>query len=154
MDFSTIKAITIPNGEVTKIEVGGSVIWQQPKAGITNLIDQAIFKYKQRYSLSGKKFSTNTVGTAVIIPVPVGATSITLRFKGFSKHSSYPEIYGGTSADAFSVKLASLPIADSNGITTQQFTKSSEISYIVFNALATQESDFVGAIITINEEIA
>lgn len=29
MDFSTIKAITIPNGEVTKIEIGGSVIWQK-----------------------------------------------------------------------------------------------------------------------------
>ena len=153
MDFSTVKAITIPEGVVTKIEVGGSVIWQQPKAGITNLIDQAIFKYKQRYSLSSKKFSGNTTGTAVIIPVPVGVTNITLRFKGFTKHGSYPNIYGGTSADAFSVDFGALPVEDSNGVTTKQFTKESEISYIVFNALGTDASVFTDAIITINEEI-
>lgn len=153
MVLSTVKAITIPEGVVTKIEAGGSVIWQQPKAGITNLIDQAIFKYKQRYSLSGGSFKSNTSGTAVIVPVPIGVTNITLRFKGFARFNSYPEIYGGTSQTAFTVNLGSLPTADSNGITTKQFTKGSEISYIVFNATGTTESTFTDAIITINEEI-
>lgn len=153
MDFSTVKAITIPEGDVAKITVGGTVIWEKPKAGITNLIDQAILKYKQRYSLSGKKFSSNTNGTAVIIPVPVGQTNITLRFKGFTKFSSYPDVYGGTSSDAFSVNLGSLPNADSNGVTTKQMTKDSSISYIIFNATGNTAATFANAVITINEEI-
>ncbi len=35
MDFSTVKKITIPEGEVKQISVGGNVIW---KGGYTNLV--------------------------------------------------------------------------------------------------------------------
>lgn len=157
MDFSTVKAITIPEGNVAKIEMNGTVLWHlavEEDNTPTNLIDQAIFMYKQRYSLSGKKFSSNANGTAVIIPVPVGVTDITLRFKGFTKFSSYPDVYGGTSSDTFTVNLGSLPNADSNGITTKQMTKDSNISYIIFNATGNTADTFTNAIITINEAIS
>lgn len=147
------KLYVLPDGFIyaymmTEVEVDSGT-----KPAFTNLKDQTIFRYKERYSLSGGAFKANNSGTAFVVPVPSGATSITLRLKGFTRASSYPSVYGGTSVDAFSVECGSLTTPDSEGITTFDFAKDSSITYITFNATGTTESDFADTIITINEPI-
>lgn len=146
------KVYVLPDGTVyeyvsEEIEAEAGV----PK--FTNLKGRAIFKHKQRYSMTSGAWSSNASGTAIIVPVPVGVTSFTLRLNNFTKFSSYPEVYGGTSADAFSAKLNTLGVPDANGTTTADITKDASISYIVFNGQGSAESDFTDLIITINEPI-
>ncbi len=147
------KMYVLPDGFIyaymrTEVEVEGGT-----KPAFTNLKDQTIFRYKERYSLSGNAFKSNTTGTAFIVPVPSGKTSLTLRFKGATKFAGYPDVYGGTSATAFSANLGTLPLPADDGITTFGITKGSDITYITFNVNGISESDFADVIITIDEPI-
>lgn len=52
MDFSTLKAIAIPQGDVVKIECGGSVIWELPSS-YKNWVNYAIDTDKSLYEGKG-----------------------------------------------------------------------------------------------------
>ena len=101
------------------------------QAPFTNLKDQAVFQYGKRYSMTSGAFVNAENCTAMIIPVPTGVTSMTLRMKGTTKVVDYPLIYGGTSVESFTDKLGSMPL-DNNGTYKVELTKDSNISYITF----------------------
>ena len=83
MDFSTVKAIAIPQGNVTKITVGSTVIWQPPKAGPTNWVPKSIttsggifsddgFALGNRLNSSGQEKALTRAILTGYIPVEYG----------------------------------------------------------------------------------
>ena len=146
------KVYVLPDGSVYEY-VEEEIEAEAGTPKFTNLKDKAVYKYKQRFSMTSGAFTASNASTAIIIPVPVGATSITLRLKNFVKAGNYPEIYGSTSYETFTDKLGTLGVPDSEGVTIAKLTKAANISYISVNATGTSESDFTDLIITIDEPI-
>lgn len=134
-------------------------------ANFTNLKDQCIYKYGQRYSLSGKVFKNITgsyLGSGVIVPVPSAAGTVVIRFKGVDHNRNYLEFYGGATADAFTVQYTpkeadsyGVLTPDGDGVYTATLTKDAGISYIIFNTGGgeTTASGFANFILTVNEPI-
>lgn len=133
------------------------------KPRFTNLKDDCIFRYNKRYSMSSGAWKDTTAlenVTSIIVPVPSGKTDVTVHFKGVTPNADYTAVYAGTSADVFAgsncltdeFSDVNYP-ADENGVRTLPCTKSEESTYIVFNLLGTQESDFVDMIVTVDEPI-
>jgi hypothetical protein len=100
IDFSAVKAITIPEGVVTKIVSAGATIWELVTKTFTNLIptsidlDGSIYNgtgYKTEYRLSsstGKESSGGTNGTLTgFIKVKPGDV---VRFASSSKVINWP----------------------------------------------------------------
>lgn len=98
MDFSSVTAITIPNGEVTKIAIGDLVLWEAP-ASFKNWVpysidtDKSIFNGvgyvgKTRLSSSGATKSASRVSTTGFIPASSGAV-IRVPAEYFDGASSY-----------------------------------------------------------------
>jgi hypothetical protein len=82
MDFSTIKAITIPEGVVKKISIGNNIIWEEPSS-YKNWVpysintDGSIFNGtgwigKTRLSSSGATKSADYASTTGYIPAKAG----------------------------------------------------------------------------------
>lgn len=109
MDFSEVKAITIPEGEVTKITIGGNVVWEAitytNQVPISTDTDGSIFNgvgyiENRRLSSSGGLSSSAQNGsvTTGFIPFPNGDKTI-IRMKGVewinanSKKSGHYYIY-------------------------------------------------------------
>lgn len=150
-DFPYLHTVTTGGGEIVP--------------AFTNLKDRCIYKYGQRYSLSGKVFKTlagSSPGSGVIVPVTSSAATIVIRFKGTKQNANYNEWYGGATADAFTVEYTAAEAdsygilkPDSNGVYTATLTKDDGISYIIFNTGdgESSASDFDDFIITINEPI-
>ena len=131
----------------------------------TNVKDQCVFAYNQRYSLSGGAFKTQANCAAVIIPVPSGSTSAIIRMQGVAQNANgYTGVYGGTSADAFSEECTpseynsdnTWQSPDSDGVYTFTCGKSSDITYLLFHLAYDGSSEagyFADIIITVNEPI-
>lgn len=87
MDFSSVKAITIPEGEATKITVGDTVLWE--KVTYTNLATTVTLGYRLR-STGGTTTATEGDACAVVedyIPISKGDV---VRVKGFGAMLDYP----------------------------------------------------------------
>lgn len=128
----------------------------------TNIKDQCIYKYNQRYSLSSAKWTTLASSyniTSLLVPVPAGKTNVTIRLKGVTPHTSYTAVYGGASAEVFTASVtegnefsdANYP--SDNGIYTIPCTKDVDMTYISFNLQGTTEDDFTDIIVTVDEPI-
>lgn len=90
-DFSTVKAITIPEGVVTKIVSAGTTLWQTVTSGYTNLVplstdtDGSIFNgvgYKTGYRLNSS--ATEKTATTHVITgfIPYTDASDTIYVSG------------------------------------------------------------------------
>ena len=131
------------------------------KPKFTNLKEQCVYKYEQRWTMSGgawKAFGQNN-GTTILVPVPTGSTSVTVRLKGVTPHESYTAVYGG--ADAVTLTESCIPDGEefndsylgSDGVYAVPCTKSETTAYISFNVTGTSESDFTDIIVTVDEPI-
>jgi hypothetical protein len=98
MDFSTVKAITIPNGAVKKIERNGVAIWEEPSSYKNwvpyaidtnkNILNGVGYIGKTRLSSSGATKSASRVSTTGFIPASSGAV-IRVPAEYFDAGSSY-----------------------------------------------------------------
>lgn len=135
---------------------GGQVV-----PAFTNVKDQCTYQYGKRYSKSGGGFKTLASCSCLIVPVPSGSTSVVVRLKGVTQHTSYTAVYGGTSVSAFSDECTPqeanatsyLWTKDSDGVYKLTCPKSSTTTYILFHLAASSATDFANAIITVNEPI-
>ena len=115
IDFSQVKAITIPEGSVKRIQSGSTVLWEQPKK-YTNLVPTALYTdgtildgigYRRGVSwLSGKLSTANTAFTAIgLIPID-----------GTVAHDIY--VYGlnfsGTSYNQMPIYRSTLAVLDNS----------------------------------------
>ena len=153
MDFSTVKKITIPEGEVKQIAVGGTVIWKEPIAYVNQVpisidTDGSIYNkvgYKEnvRLSSSGSVSGSAQNGsvTTGFIPFPSGDKTV-IRMKGVEWLNAYDIVGSGfyyivfydenKKSDGYNSLLASpaidfrhifTPTRDSNGIETIEFNQ-------------------------------
>lgn len=148
------KAYDVPYVKTTNTQV-------VTKPKFTNLKEQCVYKYEMRWSMSGGGWKTVSGGniTTILVPVPTGSTSVTIRLKGVSPHTSYTKVYGG--ADSVALTESCIPDDDqfdyrylgSDGVYTVPCTKSATTSYISFNVQGTSASDFTDIIVTVDEPI-
>ena len=98
MDFTTIKAITIPEGQVKKIERNGVVIWEEPLSyknwvpyaidANKNILNGVGYIGKTRLSSSGATKEATRVSTTGFIPASSGSV-IRVPAEYFDGASSY-----------------------------------------------------------------
>lgn len=153
------KVYVLPDGYIYANIKKETIVTKDPEPKFTNLKDSCVFKYGKRYSLSSAAWKDLADGTTVLVPVPTGSTSVTIRLKGVTNHASYTAVYGGTSTD--SLTESCIPegaefdsrYLDSDGIYVVSCTKSENSAYISFNLVGTNESDFEDFIVTVDEAI-
>ncbi len=107
MDFSSLKRLTIPEGEVSKITVGGVVIWKKPSNFLphTNLVPNAKntdgtildgVGYREGYHwLNGSLSAKNTAFTAIgLIPFGDGTVAHSVYVYGLNFSGSAYNTFG------------------------------------------------------------
>jgi hypothetical protein len=89
IDFSTLKGMTIPEGEVVKIAVGDTVLWQSQETpstpGYTNLADptSADWAVSSRFASGGKVSATSGLTADITNYIPITEGSV-VRVKGMN----------------------------------------------------------------------
>lgn len=99
MDFSTVKKIVIPEGEVKQISVGGTVIWKEPIAYVNQVpisidTDGSIFNgtgyiENKRLSTSGGLSGSAQTGSVTTGFIPWKGDKTYLRMKGVEWLNAY-----------------------------------------------------------------
>ena len=156
----TTKLYVLPDGYIyafmrTTVTTEGEL-----KPAFTNLKDVCVFKYQQRYSMSGGGYKTQQSYTGIVIPVPSGATTSVIRFKNIEKNTEYTAIYGGTSTDSFTETITVSEAEnglwgepDEEGVLTFTCKKASNTTYIYLTLVGSSASDFTDMIVTVDESI-
>ena len=179
MDFSTIKALSIPEGVVVKIEIAGNVIWQAITATYKNWVKYAIdtdgniynggLGYRDGYRVSSSgsiKASDDPKGICTgYIPL-TGGDVIRVAGVEWAAGESHAQKaiaffdssfnWLGTVTNQSSGGLfygicnsSNLKFSEADGITTFQTPTNTSIAYVVISAVNTGND----MIVTINEEI-
>ncbi len=173
MNFANIKSIAIPEGVVTKIVFGASVLWEKIKEGVSYInqvpisIDTSgnIFNgsgYKAGYRLSSSGVEKTLSGSVVTGYIPAKNGDV-VRFKGIkwlrsetydldSKQYCYISCFNSTFGHAASY---------GNNASTDRFTKDENGVYTLNNILAASTAYIrisgIGngedLVVTVNEEI-
>lgn len=149
LDFSGVKGIVIPEGNVYKIELSGTVLWQRPAKNWVPLstdTDGSIYNgkgYKDnvRLSSSGGVSSSAQTGSATTGFIPFGGDTDIIRIKGAKWLGTYASTGGhyyinfynankkfltGLAASAYANSSWTHVIVitqDDNGVTTFDFNE-------------------------------
>ncbi len=141
-------------GEKTEV-VGGALV-----PNFTNLKDQCYFNYDQRYSHSAGGYKgANGSGSAIVVPVPSGVTSLTIYVQGAAHNGSYSAMYAGTGTNPFTYTdtVFSSGWANTCKVADKSYvipvTKSSNATSVLFHLEGLEASAFNDLIVTVNEPI-
>jgi hypothetical protein len=157
IDFSTLKSMTIPDGEVVKITAGNTVLWQKEETPPT-----------PTYTNLAKTFTSGRFNSSAAIVAQDGATTCedyiqaakgdVVRIKGFGALTKYRTVMYNPNKVAINVGTAN---ALGSGYATYAYDSSTGIVtltmvhaqswYVRFSGVLTGTTDDV--IITVNEEI-
>lgn len=169
INFSTIKGITIPNGEVSKISIGSLNIWQKEETpkyknlaepNETNTSDWSIWCNNSRMGSDGTKRTLNGYSTTNYIPAVVGDV-IRVRDLNFESLSGYPFLGLFDSNKALLVLgMNNLQVMMNNGYISDVVTSANEIQFkLAYGAMkfirlsGKPTKTPMDVIITVNEEI-
>lgn len=112
MDFSSVKAITIPEGSVKKITAGSVVLWEK-RANYTNLFDPSTATINKRISSGGVADCAGYVYTSTISVI--GKTPFTADTKIYIKGATFGIEPNGNNYTRIRV-FKSTPTADQSNI--------------------------------------
>lgn len=179
MDFSNLKALTIPEGDVTKITIGGSVVWEKVVAPSyknwvkysTESDGKTIYNgglgYKNGYRLSSSGGESVAASCTVTGFIKAKAGD-TIRIKGYvwyntavslnyliAYNSSFAKVYTGNAQGTYqtSTLIASMEYDATTGISTVVLKSGISFEYIRISVNDAVSIDGKNLIVTINEEI-
>lgn len=157
IDFSTLKGMAIPEGEVVKIAVGDTVLWQADETPSA-----------PAYTNLAKTFTSGRFNSSGAIVAQAGATTCedyiqakkgdVVRIKGFGALTNYRTVMYTPAkgvlnvgiANALGTGYATYAYDSSTGIVTLTMVHA-QSWYVRFSGVLTGTTDDV--IITVNEEI-
>lgn len=173
MNFSTVKTITIPEGNVTKISHDGSVLWQKPKS-FTNLADPTSADWLVGYRLNSSGVPVVAEDTTVtnfiackkgdILRVNMDLRSQGQRITGFDVDTG-KNVFVGYFTNSYSNVVSDSSIKDKityeNGISSYELMIGGSGNTLYGADNMTVRFSFITSaiaaediIITINEEIS
>ena len=127
----------------------------ESKPNFTNLMDDpdAYIQDGQRYSLSGKKWSTFTTGDSLVVPIKIQSGTSVLRVRGVEDEPSYSYFYVGSTNQEFTMNVDGVTQStDANGdMVFTISTSSAQDWYATF--VVAKIADKSKVIATLNEEI-
>lgn len=127
----------------------------ESKPNFTNLMDDpnASIQEGQRYSLSGKKWSTFTTGDSLVVPLEIQSGTSILRIRGVEDEPSYSYFYVGPTHQEFTMNADGVTqTTDANGdMVFTISTSSAQDWYATF--VVAKIADKSKVIATLNEEI-
>lgn len=121
----------------------------------TNLMDDpnAYIQTGQRYSLSGKSWSTYTSGDSLVVPVNIQSGTSILRIRGVEDEAGYNYFYVGATNQAFTMNLDGVTQStDANGDMVYTITTSAAQNWYATFVVA-PIADKSKVVATMNEEI-
>ena len=176
MDFSTLKAMSIPQSEVVKIEVNGVVVWEMPSS-YKNWVPYSInadgtiynngLGYKEKYRLrsGGAEGAADRVVITGFIPLKIGDTlRISPAFNGGNTwntlnfyDSSFTHLGQVTdSGSYYGICNSSYKTSVINGVSTLTLTSThnSTIAWVRIGHDLERLLTGANVIVTVNEEIS
>lgn len=178
MDFSTLKALTIPEGDVKKIECNGSVLWAfVEESKYTNKVpisidtDKNVYNgglgYKNGYRLSSGGGESVAASCTVTGFIKAKAGDV-IRIKGYrwyntavslnyliAYNSTFAKVYTGNANGTYQTSslIASMNYDETTGISTVVLKSGISFEYIRISVNNSIAPDGKNLIVTINEEI-